>query len=517
MIASGSSFLPKRKAMLASGDMACVAGALGLSVALCLGPVAGLAFLRDRWTYLLGCWLLFPVAFYLCGLYESARLRRVHAVILSAALSVSVALLLCGTVAYVTGSARVGRGITFVFALALFGGIVFLRAMNAEATRRGLMGPRCLIIGTPEQAERVLDLVSRHEYAGLQVIGRIDPGNHMQPGIVDDDLPVLGDLSTLHEVVARHDIDRLILACSLDEEPVLLRNLRPLRYRGVTIVDFVSLHEELAREIPLDDIDDEWLFRAALNSSQVHIRRLKRVTDLILATLIVIPVAVLVFPVVALFIKLNSTGPVFFKQERLGLGSKPFMLIKFRTMRADAEKLSGPMWSTDNDPRITRVGRLLRKFRIDELPQLINVLRGEMSLVGPRPERAVFVKKIAETVPLFPERLLVPPGITGWAQVMAPYASTIEDSRRKLQFDLYYAKHLSFFLDALIFVKTAKTMLFGRERSQGGMRAGRQSETNVVATVARGAPMGPAPLLVPVAEAAAIRQRHARMSKAARY
>jgi exopolysaccharide biosynthesis polyprenyl glycosylphosphotransferase len=515
MIGSGSSYLPKRKAILAVADMLCVAGALVLSVALYFGREEGMAFLRDRYPGLLGAWLLFPVSFYVCGLYETGRLRRLHAGILSAAMSVTVGVLLGGTFAYVTGSFHVGRGIAVLFALILFAAILFVRALNAEATRRGFMGPRCLIIGTSEQAERVLRLVAEHHYAGLQILGRVTPGNRQRTGFVDDELPVLGSLDALEELVTAHGIDRLILAGTLEEEPDLLRRLRPLRYRGVALVDFVSLHEELAREIPLQDIDDEWLFRAAMSSSHVHIRRLKRLTDLVVSTLILIPVATLVFPVVALLIKMNSSGPAFFWQERLGLGSKPFMLVKFRTMRADAEKLSGPVWSGDNDPRITRVGRILRKFRIDELPQLINVLRGEMSLVGPRPERPHFTKKIAESVLFFEERLHVLPGITGWAQVMAPYASSIEDSQRKLQFDLYYAKHLSFFLDALIFVKTAKTMLFGRERSQGGMQAGRQIEASVAARVARAPVMAAAPAFAPIAEAAAQHQ-HGRVLEAGR-
>ena len=134
-------------------------------------------------------------------------------------------------------------------------------------------------------------------------------------------------------------------------------------------------------------------------------------------------------------------------------------------MRVDAESETGPVWATENDPRVTRVGKWLRKFRIDEIPQLLNVLRGDMSLVGPRPEREIFIRKLSEKVPFYAERLLVPPGITGWAQVMYPYAASIEESRRKLQFDLYYIKHMSFFLDMYVLLKTFKTILFGRERT----------------------------------------------------
>ena len=149
--------------------------------------------------------------------------------------------------------------------------------------------------------------------------------------------------------------------------------------------------------------------------------------------------------------------------------------MKFRTMRDNAESQTGPVWATDHDPRVTWVGQWLRKFRLDELPQLFNVLRGDMSLVGPRPELAVFIRKLADEIPFYAERLLVPPGITGWAQVRAPYAASIEDSRRKLQFDLYYIKHMSFFLDLLIFARTVRTMLFGRERAKISNASGPQT------------------------------------------
>jgi exopolysaccharide biosynthesis polyprenyl glycosylphosphotransferase len=253
---------------------------------------------------------------------------------------------------------------------------------------------------------------------------------------------------------------------------VLLRTLRPLRYRGVELLDFVSLYEELAREIPLEHIDDEWLLRASTMSSRLHIRRMKRVLDVAVAVVLLLPAALLT-ALAAVAIKIDSSGAVLFRQPRVGLAGRKFTVLKLRTMCQDAERLTGAVWSTENDSRITRVGRILRKFRIDELPQLWNVLRGDMSLVGPRPERPEFVSQLCEQVPFYAERLLVRPGVTGWAQVMAPYAASVSDSTRKLQFDLYYVKNLSLALDLFILFKTARTVLFGRERVQGGMVAGR--------------------------------------------
>lgn len=169
--------------------------------------------------------------------------------------------------------------------------------------------------------------------------------------------------------------------------------------------------------------------------------------------------------VAMILIRLTSAGPAFYTQARLGRHGKPFTIYKLRTMTHNCESLTGAQWSKPGDTRVTTVGRWLRKSHIDELPQLWNVLRGDMSLVGPRPEREIFIRKLSERVPFYAERLLVPPGITGWAQVMYPYAASIEESRRKLQFDLYYIKHMSFFLDMYVLLKTFKTILFGRERT----------------------------------------------------
>ena len=226
------------------------------------------------------------------------------------------------------------------------------------------------------------------------------------------------------------------------------------------ILDYAALHEELAQEIPLDHIDDEWLMNAAMNSSVIHIRKIKRVMDTTVAMaglLLLAPFSLLA----AVLIRLDSPGPVLFRQRRAGLDCEPYTLFKFRTMRQDAEAVSGAVWADKYDSRVTRIGRFLRKWRIDEIPQLINVLRGEMSLVGPRPERPEFIDTLAEAIPFYKERLLVPPGITGWAQVKYPYAASIEASRRKLQYDLYYIKHMSLFLDCLILLRTFKTIIVG--------------------------------------------------------
>ena len=239
----------------------------------------------------------------------------------------------------------------------------------------------------------------------------------------------------------------------------LLSRLRPLRYSGIEIMDYVSLSEELAQEIPLAHINDEWLMTVALNSSVLQIRKVKRVVDFTVSLIGLIPGIPLIL-LSGLLIKLTSPGPVIYRQARVGLAGEPYILYKLRTMRTDAEA-QGAVWAGKKDARVTRVGYYLRKWRLDELPQLFNILKGEMSLVGPRPERPEFTEKLATFIPFYNERHLVQPGLTGWAQIRYPYAASFEAAARKLQFDLYYIKNMSFLLDGAIMLRTFKTILVG--------------------------------------------------------
>jgi exopolysaccharide biosynthesis polyprenyl glycosylphosphotransferase len=467
MIVSRTSRLPKKKLALGVVDSAFTALAMLAAVFLRLGPTEGLRYLEARQAGMVTAWAVFILSFYIGGLYESERLQSLGRTLAAAVISVALGTVLNTAVFFATAKLQfeLGRGVFLGFAVFVLVAIIVNRLLYLMATRRGFMSQRCLIIGTNGEARKVIDLVRNHSHAGLKILGLIHTGGERERvGKFYDEYPILGTLDTLEKFVELYDIERLILAASADVEPILLRKLRSFRYRGLALVDFVSLYEELAQEIPLDHINDEWLFMASMNNSRIHIRRLKRLVDVVAAVLGLILSAPLA-GLAALLIKLTSRGPVLYRQERLGRDSIPFTVLKFRTMREDAETQTGPMWATEDDPRITPVGHWLRKFRIDEMPQLWNVLRGDMSLVGPRPEREVFIKKLSERIPFYAERLLVPPGVTGWAQVMAPYAASVEESRRKLQFDLYYIKHVSFLLDVYVLLKTVKTIFFGRERA----------------------------------------------------
>jgi len=425
---------------------------------------------------------------YLCGLYDLNRMANPLWVVGSTVLAVALSILVIAGIFYATFFSKLGpgillgRGVLGLYSVTTFVTIVLLRLMYVTASERGLLARRVLVIGNGPEAAAALALIRARPHCGLRVFGLISAGEEASGSFVEG-CPVLGRVENLDDFVRLHDIEALIMATQREREGALLCQLRPFRYRGIELVDFVSLHEELGSMIPIDHIDEEWLLRASLNNSRLHIRKVKGVMDLLIAVAGIVLFLPLLL-VAAVLIKLDSRGPVFYCQRRLGRERKEFSLVKLRTMREGAEDETGPTWATQDDPRVTRVGRWLRKYRIDEAPQLYNVLRGEMSLVGPRPERPVFVDQLRSKIPFYEERLMVRPGITGWAQVMYPYADDVAGAARKLQYDLFYIKHMSFWLDVLILLRTIRIVVLGRERAW-------RSETAVAPMGAGGAAIPP--------------------------
>lgn len=244
----------------------------------------------------------------------------------------------------------------------------------------------------------------------------------------------------------------------LDDE--IAHELLEAKLHGAMVVDIRSFYEHVAQRLPLSQITDEWLLQSdgfSLNT-RGSLRRLKRAFDVMLSLgllTVTLPISLLA----ALIVRLESPGPVIYRQDRVGLHEKEFTVYKFRSMRQDAEK-NGAVWADKNDARVTRFGKFMRKTRIDELPQLWNVLKGDMSFIGPRPERMTFVKELKKTIPYYGMRHTVKPGLTGWAQVSYPYGASVEDARRKLEYDLYYIKNLSLLLDIRILFKTMGVVLF---------------------------------------------------------
>jgi exopolysaccharide biosynthesis polyprenyl glycosylphosphotransferase len=243
----------------------------------------------------------------------------------------------------------------------------------------------------------------------------------------------------------------------------LATSLIDCKLRGVAVEEAASFHERLTGKLWVKHLRrDWWMYSDGFQPSRVYLWR-KRLMDIVCASLMIAVTAPLLL-LIAVGIKLDTPGPAIFKQERVGLHGASFTLYKFRSMKMDAESKSGPAWAAEFDNRVTRFGQLLRKFRLDEIPQAWNVLRGDMSFAGPRPERPYFVHMLSERVPYYGLRHYVKPGITGWAQVNYPYGASVEDAIEKLQYDLYYIKHMSFHQDLLVVLKTCKVVFFGRER-----------------------------------------------------
>jgi len=272
---------------------------------------------------------------------------------------------------------------------------------------------------------------------------------------------VLAHDRPLARIVRRHGIDEIVVAVDERRGALPIHELLDCRLGGVQVLDLASFFERETGRIKLESLSPSWLvFEDGFRQGWIR-DRAKRAFD-VLVSLALLVAAAPIMLLAAVAVRLDSPGPVLYRQVRVGQHGRPFEVLKFRSMRADAEADGKPRWASRDDPRITRVGRILRKSRIDELPQLVNVLRGEMSFVGPRPERPEFVRELAQRIPYYNERHRVKPGITGWAQISHGYADSERDAREKLEYDLYYVKNHSLFFDLYILLRTIEVVLWGR-------------------------------------------------------
>lgn len=341
-------------------------------------------------------------------------------------------------------------------------GLVIVRVSIYVAYQAGVEVPRVLIIGTGSEAVSVAQDLKAKGPSQRSVVGFYPSGNdeHQSPNPL-----VFSSQLSIPEIVRRHNVNEVIVAVREQRGGgVPMDQLLDCRIRGIPVMDLAGFYERTKGEVPIDSLKASWLVYGH-GFVQSRARQIsKRVFDVVSsATLLLLASPVMLLT--ALAIKLESPGNIIYRQERVGHAGRIFMCLKFRSMRADAEKDGVARWATQNDARITRVGAFIRKTRIDELPQLLSVLRGEMSMVGPRPERPSFVKQLQEQIPYYDVRHSIKPGVTGWAQVRYRYGSTLEDARKKHQFDLYYVKNNSLLLDFKILIETVSVVLF-REGAQ---------------------------------------------------
>jgi sugar transferase (PEP-CTERM system associated) len=266
----------------------------------------------------------------------------------------------------------------------------------------------------------------------------------------------------LPEIASRLRVDEIVVALTERRSGSMpLRQLLDCKASGVKVYDLNSHFEKTLGQIRVDYLSASWLIFSDGFNQGAWRTAVKRVFDIFCASLLIV-ISAPVMAVAAACIKFESRGPMLYRQERVGQNDRPFNIAKFRSMRTDAEKDGKPVWAAANDNRVTRVGAVIRRLRIDELPQLFNVLRGDMSLVGPRPERPFFVDQLTQEIPFYALRHSVRPGVTGWAQVRYPYGATVEDSQEKLQFDIYYVKNHTLFLDFAVLMETVSVVLTGR-------------------------------------------------------
>jgi exopolysaccharide biosynthesis polyprenyl glycosylphosphotransferase len=317
---------------------------------------------------------------------------------------------------------------------------------------------RLMIIGAGKSGRYLLHSLRELPGCGFLPVGFVDD-DPQKVGTRLDGLPVLGDSAKLSDLINQLKVNLAVVAITGKRSAALTNNLIMVSWDDCRLLDMPTFYEFLTGKLPTDHISDEWIFDWSVNSRKIYYIRLKRLIDLILAGILLMVTSPLMV-IIALLIKLDSKGPIFFRQERLGQKQEPFNIIKFRTMFQDAHN-NGPVWTDDNDPRITRIGGVLRKLRLDEVPQLWNIMRGEMSFIGPRP---LAHTSYMDNINFYHYRTLVKPGITGWAQVTYPDGLTIDSTREKLKYDLYYIKNMGFLLDLAILLKTVRTVIFRKGR-----------------------------------------------------
>jgi exopolysaccharide biosynthesis polyprenyl glycosylphosphotransferase len=318
---------------------------------------------------------------------------------------------------------------------------------------------RVLLVGAGRTGQTLLQVIKGLRPPPFQVVGLIDD-DASKIGATVADFPVLAGCDRLPDLIVQHQISDIIVAISGEMKGSTFQTLLDIQECGVTITRMPVVYEELLRRVPIRLLEADWILRSFVDQTRVSLfyELLKRLLD-ILGGLVGCALLLVSLPFVGLAILIDSGWPVFYSQTRWGRGAQPYEIIKFRTMRQDAEADGRPRWAREDDRRATRVGRFLRKSHLDELPQFINVLRGEMSLVGPRAERPELVQLFQKHVPFYRARLLVKPGVTGWAQVNFGYAATIEETVTKLEYDLYYIKHRGLILDLVILLKTPAMMI----------------------------------------------------------
>lgn len=400
--------------------------------------------------------ILLQLSMIAVGVYGPEALRSMRFAVARLLVAVSLGIIALSVLFFLIPGATLWRS-NLLYAMGLSLTALFLNRLllggllGASAFRR-----RTLVLGAGKRAARIRDLGERHD-SGFVVVGYIGMSDAEQE--IEESI-ARSAIKNLTRFVSNLGVSEVVLALEERRNALPLQDLLRIKTAGVHVNDFSTFLERETGRVDLDSVNPSWLiFSDGFSSGRMISSAAKRLFD-VAASLLLLCLTLPVIVLFALLVKLDSKGPAFYRQSRVGLYGQTFNVLKLRSMRTDAELAGEAKWAEKNDPRITRVGRFIRKVRIDELPQTWTVLKGQMSFVGPRPERPQFVNDLEKQLPFYAERHMVKPGITGWAQINYPYGASIADSRHKLEYDLYYAKNYTPFLDLLILLQTIRVVLW---------------------------------------------------------
>jgi len=392
------------------------------------------------------------------GLYHRDNRATSGGILLRIIIALGLSALSMIVVFYLFPSLFLGRGV-FAYTIALsFPVLVISRFLFVRATGRQTWNRRILILGTGEKAKEIHDLKRKWPLCGFQLAGFVHiQGEH-------DEVPqrlILPSKTSLLDIVKQERVDEIVVTVRNRWKGLPIDDMLECKLRGVKITDLPSFYERETGRLRLSVLYPSWVVFSEGFEQHFLQQHAKRLFDIIISLIFLFFTwPLMAVTALAIWLESGFSGPILYRQARVGKDWRLIQVLKFRSMRVDAEKAGSPVWAKKNDDRVTRVGSVIRKFRIDELPQLLNVIKGEMSFVGPRPERPEFVEELTKSIPYYAERLRVKPGITGWAQVRYQYAATTEDAYNKLEYDLYYVKNFGLFLDFLILLYTAEVVLW---------------------------------------------------------
>ncbi len=445
----------RRRSLIFIIDVIMIAISIVIAVYIWLGPIMGIRIINRHFYRIIFMGIVYLLTFMINGLYdfhsESPKIKTVF----DTATSVVIGSLFLLVIFFSFPILKFpSRPIFFLNALFV---VIFVYLGRLFYTQIfGRIVQNVLIIGAGESGRRILKEINPHHLAGYRVIGFIDDDKQKLDTTLDG-IPVLGDSDRLQEVVKQRNIDYIVVAIPHSEKhKALVNSLISCIQSGVEVEDMAVLYEKVTGRIPFELLDDLWFLDTKFGRDTFYKRVLKQMIEKVIAGVVFLMGSPIFFLAIVIQ-KIFQGGPVFYIQERIGRLGKPFKIVKFRTMAENAEE-NGPVWAEENDSRVTKLGRFLRLTRIDELPQMINILKGDMSFVGPRPERRYFVERFEKEIPFYSYRLSALPGLTGWAQIKHGYDSSIGDVKKKLEYDLYYIKRMSLFFDIYILLLTMKVI-----------------------------------------------------------